>query len=29
MVENERISLEFNSDSYESKPATTRKLRYV
>lgn len=27
MVENERISLEFNSDSYESKPATTRKLR--
>ena len=27
MVENERISLEFNSDAYESKPATTRKLR--
>jgi len=27
MIENERISLEFNSDSYESKPATTRKLR--
>lgn len=27
MVENERISLEFNSDCYESKPATTRKLR--
>lgn len=27
MVENEKISLEFNSDSYESKPATTRKLR--
>ncbi|KAK4336787.1 hypothetical protein RND71_043995 [Anisodus tanguticus] len=26
-VENERISLEFNSDSYEPKPATTRKLR--
>ena len=26
-IENERISLEFNSDSYESKPATTRKLR--
>lgn len=27
MIENERISLESNSDSYESKPATTRKLR--
>lgn len=27
MVENERILLEFNSDSYESKPTTTRKLR--
>lgn len=27
MVENEKISLEFNADSYESKPATTRKLR--
>ena len=28
MVENERISLDFNyTDSYESKPATTRKLR--
>lgn len=27
MIENERISLEFNSDTYEPKPATTRKLR--
>lgn len=26
-IENEKISLEFNSDPYEPKPATTRKLR--
>lgn len=26
-IENEKISLEFNSDCYEPKPATTRKLR--